>query len=503
MLDLIYAKALFSKECELVKPILNQNREIDLKECRHLLIDKDKVVKNDIILGKKYDSIIITGPNTGGKTVILKTLGLISLMAQSGMFVPCKKAILNVFDNVFVDIGDEQSIEQNLSTFSSHMTRIKQITDNLTPNSLVLLDEVGSGTDPKEGASLAIAIIKFIINHNALCITTTHYSDLKAFAFNQEKVINASVEFNTETLEPTYKLLIGVPGLSNALNISKRLGINSEILNDAQNLANESSNESDKLIKNIDKENENILKIKEEYNKKLEEFNLKLHHIKEEEDYLKKNKDMLMYKARLEAQEIIKDAKNKSKELLEGISSLKEAKAIEDKDLADLKFKARSIEIKKEEPKNLEALNVGDYVSIPSYSTSGTINSIKKDKYEVQVGQFKMMFKREELVLEHKKPKESNKIERKKPITTLNTEARPMKLDLRGYRYEEVAPALDIFIDQAYLARYNQVYIIHGFGTGAVREAVYKFLKTCKHVKSTRFGGEGEGLNGCTVVELK
>ena len=502
--DFIFAKARYSKENEYTYPIINDKGYYNLIDAAHPLIDKEVVVKNTIELGKKYSTIIITGPNTGGKTVVLKLVGLVSLMALCGLFIPCKEgSSVSISSNIVADIGDEQSIEQNLSTFSSHMSRISKILNEVDNNSLVLLDEVGSGTDPKEGASLAIAIINKLTNVGARVISTTHYSDLKAFAYNNNNIINASVEFDSTTLSPTYHLSIGVAGQSNALLISKRLGISDDILDEAKNLIDGNQSESSTLIQKIDEENQNVIKLKTDYEKKLKDLEYQKKKVDSELADIKKNRELMLYKAHLEANQIIEDAKEKSKNLIDKLDQIKETNNIQDKDLAKVKFEAKNLEPKKQENLDTHELKVGELVHVINYSKVGQVLEIKKGKYIVQVGQFKMTFNRNELEYDKSLKKQEEIKPKKKPSVTLNTESAPMKLDLRGERYVDVAPQIDLFIDRAILAKYDTVYIIHGFGTGAVRKAVYEALKLNKHVKSTRFGGEGEGLNGCTVVSLK
>lgn len=506
-LDLIFAKANYALKNNMTRPILNDRGYINIKKGAHPLIDSSVVVKNDVVLGDKYQTIIITGPNTGGKTVLLKMVGLCTLMMQSGLFVPCdEKSELNVFDNVFSDIGDEQSIEQSLSTFSSHMTNVASIVDRLTYNSLVLLDEVGSGTDPKEGASLAISIIDYLTKKGARIITTTHYSDLKAFAYNNKAIVNASVEFKAETLKPTYKLQIGVAGRSNAILISKRLGLKDEILEHASKVLEDSESDTSTLVNKIDEENEKIAKLKEEYEHIISEYNEKLDALNKEKLEIEKRYDSILTKAKNDANKILTEAKDKSKTIIEELNKLKDAKYYEEHKLAQAKYDVTNLDkIDKNNEKVFdENIKVGDTVFIKSFNKSGEVKKISGSKYEVQVGKFSMSFSKNELTLERVKVTPVKpKIERRKTTLVTRTSSASMRLDLRGYRYEEVKESVDKFLDQAYLANMTMVYIIHGFGTGAVRDAVYAYLKKCPYVKSYRYGGEGEGLNGCTVVYLK
>lgn len=507
-LDLIFAKAGYALKYNMTRPIINDRGYINIKRGAHPLIDSNVVVRNDVVLGDKYQTIIITGPNTGGKTVLLKMVGIVTLMMQCGLFVPCdEKTELNVFDNVFSDIGDEQSIEQSLSTFSSHMTNIASIVNRFTYNSLVLLDEVGSGTDPKEGASIAIAIIDYLTKKGGRIITTTHYSDLKAFAYNNDDIVNASVEFKVDTLEPTYKLQIGVAGRSNAILISKRLGLKEEILDEATRVLADSESDTSTLVNKIDEENEKIAQIKDEYLQIIEEYNEKLEAVNREKIAIQKQHDQILDKAKAEAKKILNEAKDKSKDIIDELNKLKDEKYYEEHKLAQIKYDVANMDKidKTNEKVYDEDIKVGDIVFIRSFNKSGEVKKISGTKYDVQVGRFTMSFNKNELSLEKAKSTAKIKpvLKPKKSVVTTSTSSASMKLDLRGYRYEDVHDALDKFIDQAYLANMHMVYVIHGFGTGAVRDAVYNYLKRSSYVKSYRYGGEGEGLNGCTVVYLK
>ena len=503
-LDFVFALARYARENGYTRPIINQKGYFNLINAAHPLIDKEVVVKNNVKLGQNYSTIIITGPNTGGKTVVLKLVGLLTLMSLSGLFISAdENSEVSFVKNILVDIGDEQSIEQNLSTFSSHMTRIANIFKHVTSDSLVLLDEVGSGTDPKEGASLAIAIIDKLTKSGCRLISTTHYSDLKAFAYNNKNIVNASVEFDSENLAPTYKLSIGVPGSSNAILISRRLGLDEDILKEAESLINNNTTESGSLIKKIDEENQNVVKLRQNYEKKLKELEYEKKKFEEKNDEFEKNKELMLYKAHLEANKIINDAKEKSSELIEELNRLKNEKSLEDKDLAKVKFESKNLKSKEEKKEDNHNLVVGDLVHVIDYHKTGEVIDIKKGKYVVQFGQFKMAFNRDELLYDKSLKKEEKKVVKPTSTVTLASTAAPMKLDLRGERYVDVQPQVDLFIDRAILAHYNTVYIVHGFGTGAVRKAVEEALKKNKHVKESRFGGDGEGLNGCTVVTLK
>lgn len=502
MLDQIYAKALYAKEYDMIMPKLNDKGYVKIVKGRHPLIDRSIVVPTDIHIGDKFNTIIITGPNTGGKTVVLKTVGLLTCMVQSGLFIPASEGSeMAVFDDVFVDIGDEQSIEQSLSTFSSHMTKICNIVNKVGFNSLVLLDELGSGTDPKEGSSLAIAIIEFLKERGARVITTTHYGDLKAYAYMNKDICNASVEFNAMTLKPTYRLLMGVPGKSNALFIASKLGLDERIIKKAQDLNDNKSTDSEALIEQLDIENTKISGIKDDYMHMISEYNQKLQEVEAEKIKIEQERTKILSKARKEANEILSEAKEDSLKLLSEIDKIRKNIDIKEHEIADIKFAARNLTAKHVDEKVFdEDIKVGDYVTVISYARDGRVLAIRKGKYDVQVGQFSMTFDKNDLKLS-KPPVSKNVV--KKPSHTLPSKDAKMQLDLRGFRYEEVREAVEKFLDRAYLANLESVQIVHGFGTGAVREAVWSYLKKCPHIKSYRYGKEGEGLNGVTVVYLR
>ena len=500
-LDIIFAKARYAISIDAYKPSINEIGIIDVKKARHPLLDKEKCVPIDIKLGQDYEAIIITGPNTGGKTVALKTCGLLTLMTQAGMLIPAESdSKVAIFDNVFSDIGDEQSIEQSLSSFSAHMTKVIGILNELTTNSLVLLDELGSGTDPKEGSNLAISIVEYLLNKKSRVIVTTHYADLKAFAYDKDNIINASVEFDTKTLRPTYRLLLGVPGRSNAITIAKGLGLYEEIINRSIELNETNHTDLSLMLSKLDDQNTMLSEQIAKYEKENLVLSEKVAKLTEKEVKLANEYESFINKAKKEANEILLKAQEEALKLIEEIQN--KSNEIKEHEIAELKHKTRSLEVMEESVLTHE-FNVGDEVYVKGWQRNGRITKINKDKYEVLVGNFTVEFAKNELGLPkvvNQKPVNS----RKKPAPTPpKASGAKLECDLRGFRYEEVAPELDRFIDQAYLAGLNQIYVIHGFGTGAVRKACYEFFKKCPHVKQTRFGGEGEGLNGVTVVYLK
>ncbi|HEY8365336.1 MAG TPA: endonuclease MutS2 [Haloplasmataceae bacterium] len=503
-IDFIFAKAKFAKENACIKPIINDEGRIKIFKGRHPLIDPIIVVPNDIFLGESFNTMIITGPNTGGKTVTLKTLGLFTLMMQAGLLVPANEQTeLAVFDNIFADIGDEQSIEQSLSTFSSHMKNIIYITDHITINSLVLLDELGAGTDPKEGAALAISLLNYLGERGARIIATTHYSELKTYAFNKEKVINASVEFNIDTLKPTYKLLIGIPGRSNALDISRRLGLNEKIVEMASLQLETENTDVSKLIIQLENQGLYLDKLVTEN----EELKQKL--LSEIADYEKKqkelieNKEEIIDKARKEAQDIVRKAQKEVNEIINELKELKRTKQADYKEheVIDIKGKLSKLEYYDKEAKvstTYKELQPGNTVKVLSLNRVGQlVEKVNDDEWLVQIGilSSRINEKNLELINTNEPHKEAtSQISVKKNSQVL------LELDLRGERYEEALIKLDKYLDSAVLNNYHQVTIIHGHGTGTLRQAVHDYLKKCKYVKSFRLGGEGEGGVGVTVV---
>ena len=500
-LDIIFAKALYAISIDAYKPSINEMGIIDIKKARHPLIDRQKCVPIDIKLGEDYEAIIITGPNTGGKTVAIKTCGLLTLMMQAGLLIPASfDSKMAVFDNVFSDIGDEQSIEQSLSSFSAHMTKVIRILNELTNNSLVLLDELGSGTDPKEGSNLAISIVEYLLNKKSRVIVTTHYADLKAFAYDKDNIINASVEFDTKTLRPTYKLLLGVPGRSNAITIARGLGLNEEIINRSIELNETNHTDLSLMLSKLDDQNSILSEQIAKYEKENLALNERLAKLQAKELKLEAEYASFINKAKKEANEIIVKAQEDALALISEIE--KKHENFKEHELAELKHQARQLEVIDVDTPTITDFKVGDEVFVKGWQRNGKITKINKDKYEVLVGNFTVTFTKNELSVAKTVTKPVTKPKKYNAPGPVKKEAK-LECDLRGFRYEEVAPELDLFIDKAYLAGLTQIYVIHGFGTGAVRKACYEFFKKCPHVKSTRFGGEGEGLNGVTVVYLK
>ena len=502
-LDIVFAKAKYAIRLNCTKPNINNNGIVSLIAAKHPLLNVAKVVANNIIIGKDYKGIIITGPNTGGKTVLLKTIGLLSLMVKFGMLLPCEAdSEIMIFDNVYADIGDEQSIEANLSTFSSHLKNVIDIMDNVTNNSLVVLDELGSGTDPLEGSSLAISIFDYLLEKNCLVIATSHYSELKMHAYNSSDIINASVEFDEVTLKPTYRLLIGVPGMSNAINIARNLGLNKDVIAKAQDYVFSRSDDLnvmlDKLVKQSKMMDEKIQELdatKKELNSRLEESTKRLEEIELE-------KESIISKANKEAKKMIEA---KMEEVNDLIDELKTVKKVTLPELANLKHKANMIEdgyIASNDLPKKEEIKVGDNVYVKSYECYGkVIKDLGNDKYNISIGNATMKLSKSDLRLT--KVDSEIDVKTKATSTFIPRKQVSLKLDLRGLRYEEAKDKIDAYLDEAMYAGLHQVTIIHGFGTGTVRKLVQERLKENKNVASFRYGRDGEGGQGATIVEFK
>ncbi|MFC0474226.1 endonuclease MutS2 [Robertmurraya beringensis] len=509
-LDFMFAKARYSKRIKGSKPKMNNEGIISLFKARHPLIAMDEVVPNDILLGKTYSTIVITGPNTGGKTVTLKTVGLCTLMAQAGLQIPALDGSeMAVFGQVFADIGDEQSIEQSLSTFSSHMVNIVDILNEVSFDSLVLFDELGAGTDPQEGAALAISILDTVYKTGARVVATTHYPELKAYGYNREGVINASVEFDIETLSPTYKLLIGVPGRSNAFEISKRLGLKEKVIDLARSHVSSESNEVDQMIAALEaskKQAENEL---EEAHDTLRQAE-KLHKdLQEEIVTYYKEKDLLREKAEREAQAIIEKAKQEAEEVIRELRRMRiEKKAdVKEHELIDAKKRLNEAvpvsekSLNNESRKQKHKFHAGDEVKVLTFNQKGhLVEKVSDEEWQVQIGILKMKVQEKDLeFIQSEKPKVQ------KHVTTIQGRDSnvSIELDLRGERYEDALLRVEKYVDDALLSNYPRVSIIHGKGTGALRQGVQEYLKNHRSVKKIRFGEAGEGGSGVTVVEFK
>ncbi|SFC56462.1 DNA mismatch repair protein MutS2 [Bacillus sp. OV322] len=511
-LDFIIAKARFGKAIKGSKPKLNDEGRVKLIRAKHPLIDEDVVVANDIYLGEDFTTIVITGPNTGGKTVTLKTLGLCTLMAQSGLHIPAADGSETaVFRSVYADIGDEQSIEQSLSTFSSHMVNIVEILKHVDHESLVLFDELGAGTDPQEGAALAISILDEVYKRGARVIATTHYPELKAYGFDRDGVINASVEFDVESLRPTYKLLIGVPGRSNAFEISKRLGLEESIISHARSHVGEDTNQVENMIASLEdsrRQAETEEAEAADYLKQAEKLHKDLQ--KEIMEYYEQ-KDEMMQKAAAEAAELVEKAKRDSEAIISDLRKMRLEKQADVKEHELIEARKRLDEAAPAVKKTAKAktaaasdkreLHPGDEVKVISFNQKGhLIDKTSGDEWQVQIGIMKMKVKESDLqFIKATKEKE------KKPLATVRGKDYhvSLELDLRGERYESALSRVEKYIDDALLAGYPRVSIIHGKGTGALRQGVQEYLKNHRSVKRARFGEAGEGGTGVTVVEFK
>ncbi|NPC93663.1 endonuclease MutS2 [Bacillus sp. WMMC1349] len=511
ILDYIFAKAKYAKATKAVKPSVNDRGYVRLIQARHPLLPIKEVVPNDIVLGGDYTTIVITGPNTGGKTVTLKTLGLLTLMAQSGLHIPAEEGSeIAVFDQVFADIGDEQSIEQSLSTFSSHMVNIVDILEDMTENSLILFDELGAGTDPQEGAALAISILDEVYQTGARVIATTHYPELKAYGYNRENVINASVEFNIETLSPTYKLLIGVPGRSNAFEISKRLGLPEHVIGRAKSEMTTEHNEVDTMIASLEdskKRAEAELTETEAIRTEAE----KLHRdLQKQINEWQEKKDRLYEQAEQKAAEKVKEAMKEADDIIRSLRMIKaEQKTFKDHELIEAKKRLESAVPSFEKAKkpvqkksSKRELKQGDEVTVLSFGQKGTLlEKTGANEWNVQIGILKMKVKEKDLEFIKSAPEQ----EKQTSIAAVKGKDYhvSLELDLRGERYDSALHRVEKYLDDAILAGYPRVSIIHGKGTGALRKGVQDLLKSHRNVKKTRFGEAGEGGSGVTIVELK
>ncbi|EGU63265.1 endonuclease MutS2 [Streptococcus parasanguinis] len=508
-LDLIKAKYRFMRDCQAVVPEVSSNRSIQLLQLRHPLIEN--AVANDLHFTEDLTEIVITGPNTGGKTIMLKTLGLAQIMAQSGLPILADPGSrVGIFSQVFADIGDEQSIEQSLSTFSSHMTNIVSILNQVDTASLILLDELGAGTDPQEGAGLAIAILEDLRLRGIKTMATTHYPELKAYGIETAGVQNASMEFDTASLRPTYRFMQGVPGRSNAFEIARRLGLSETIIQDAMKMTN-TDNDVNQIIEKLEAqtlESRKRLDTIQEVEQENLKFNRALRKLYNE---LTRERETELNKAREEAKEIVDMALSESDRILQGLhakSQLKPHEIIEAK--AQLKKLApETVDLSKnkvlKKAKKARAPKVGDEILVISYGQRGTlVKQLKDGRWEAQVGLIKMTLEEKEFNL-IKAEKEATQPKKRQVnvVKRLNTSGPRARLDLRGKRYEEAMQELDGFIDQALLNNMAQVDIIHGIGTGVIREGVTKYLRRNKHVKSFEYAPQNAGGSGATIVTFK
>jgi len=511
-LDFLFAKARLAREMKASLPAMNGKGYLRIRRGRHPLIPIEDAVPLDIELGGSYSAIIVTGPNTGGKTVSLKTVGLLSLMAMTGLFVPAEDGSeLCVFDAVFADIGDEQSIEQNLSTFSSHMTNIIGILKKMTPRSLVLLDEVGAGTDPAEGSALAIAVLEHIRAMGCRLVATTHYSELKAYAYDKAGVINASMEFDVETLRPTYRLLVGVPGRSNAFAIAERLGLSRRIIEDARGQVTEEDQRVESMIAKLEEHRlaaEAERKEAERLRRETEELRREL---TEEKRKLNEQRDKWMAEAEREAAEAVAKARREADAIIADLrkQAMEEGASIKEHKLIEAKRKLDEAVPKPKKPAASAAsrakaqVSPGDEVKVVSLGQRGHVVERQADGAVVQLGIIKMKVALHDLELVGASAPSKQAQRSVATVKRTRDENVRTELDLRGSNVEEAIVEVDRFLDEAIMANLSQVYIIHGKGTGVLRTGIQDYLRRHKHVRTFRIGAFNEGGHGVTVAELK
>lgn len=523
-LDFIFCKGRLSLDMNAVEPVLNDKGIIRYIKARHPLIDSDRVVANDITLGGDYDTLVVTGPNTGGKTVTLKTIGLFSIMAASGLHIPAKdNSEAAVFNSIFADIGDEQSIEQSLSTFSSHMVNIVNILENIDPNSLALFDELGAGTDPTEGAALAISILEFLRARGVKTVATTHYSELKLFALSESGVENASCEFDVATLQPTYKLLIGVPGKSNAFAISRRLGLDERVISRANDILSDEDIKFEDVITDLEQNRARARAEADEAARMKRELADLRRRLENDRIKLKENKSRILDEARREAKILVMDAKEEANAIIRDLERMRQQGAAPgaglDKKTAKMRSRlkeredtidaamARAAKPKKtyaEPPKNLKP---GTQVKIIDLNQEATVlkEPDKNGNVRVQAGIIKMDAHITNLkkIEENKSKEMAEKYARSTRAFESKTKNASTEVDVRGQSIEEAWMNVEKFIDDCYLAGISPVSVIHGKGTGALRKGIQERLRAYRCVKSFRNGRYGEGEDGVTIVELK
>ena len=518
-LDVIFAKAKLSYQMRAGEPIMNEKGRVDLRKARHPLIDPQTVVPISVRLGTDFDSMIITGPNTGGKTVTLKTIGLLTLMAECGLHIPAGDgSTLSTFEAILADIGDEQSIAQSLSTFSSHMRTIVDVVAQCDDRTLVLFDELGAGTDPAEGAALATAIIEFCRKMGSRVVATTHYAELKLYAMRTKGVINASCEFDVETLRPTYRLLIGIPGKSNAFAISRKLGLAEEILKEADSLVDKSDKDFEDVLSQLESQRQQMESARVEAERLRQETAKIKQQSEQYQAQLQKEKEKAMESARKEAQYIIEEARAAANLASEELKAMK--KQLQDRadttgfnqrqselrrNLNEAEDKLRSVQPKKERPKPSRGILVGDTVELLKLGTKASVIGINKDgSLQLQAGILKMTAAPEEVyLLENENPYKEKGARPKHSGREMKLSAMPTEIDLRGMDAIEAICVLDRYLDEAMRANLTQVRIIHGKGTGTLRAAVQQDLKKNKYIKSFRLGVYGEGEDGVTIADFR
>lgn len=508
-LDYIFAKSSYSKDIKGITPNINDNKNIKLINAKHPLIDQNKVVPISVNIGEDFSTLVITGPNTGGKTVTLKTIGLLVCMACSGLNIPAdEQSSIFVFDEIFADIGDDQSISESLSTFSAHMTNIVDIVNTATDKSLILLDELASGTDPLEGANLAISILDYFKNIHALTISTTHYQELKEYALVTKGVENASVEFNLETLSPTYKLLIGVPGKSNAFEISKKLGLKQEIITYAKSMLNSDDVSIEELLKNIYDNKAKIEAEKQETEKYLEKIKTLKASLIQDNSNLEKQKIDLINNAKIEARKILLNAKDEANEIIKNLNNSSDIKT-QNNLRNKLNNDINSISLQNYETKStsnaldISQIKQNETVFVTTLKQNGIVlsNISKSNEVIVQVGSIKMNIPIKYLEKAHKET--TTKKDTKNYTSISKTRNAKTEINVIGYTVEEATFVVDKFLDDCALTKIKTARIVHGKGTGKLKNGIHQFLKNHPHVASYRMGTYGEGEMGVTVVEVK
>ena len=512
-LDFLQAKAKLAKEMKASEPKLTKDHSLNLRNARHPLINPEKVVPNNIRLGGDFDTMLITGPNTGGKTITLKTAGLLQLMAQSGLFIPAEEdSQVGVFEQIYADIGDEQSIEQSLSTFSSHMNDIIAIMKNVNSETLVLIDEIGAGTDPEEGASLAISILDFLRKKDAKIMVTTHYPELKLYGYNRPRTTNASMEFDLKTLSPTYRLQIGIPGHSNAFAIARRLGMREDVVKNAQELMSDEDSDINKMIAKLNAQTKAATTARNRLETSLDRSQKLEQKLQQALDWYNQRVQKQLDFAQERANEIIAKRRKKADKIIEQLEQqknvgIKENKIIEAKgELNSLERQANNLAHNKvlQREKRRHHVSIGDRVKVLSYGQTGTITKqLSEHEYEVQMGIIKVKVSDRDV----ERIDNSQSTAKPKRLVRATSAVRRSnahsELDLRGQRYDEAMTNLDRYIDSVLLAGLDTVTIIHGIGTGAIRKGVWQYLRSSNHVKNFNYAPANEGGNGATIVQLK
>lgn len=514
-LDFLSAKSKLAKAMKATEPVLNQDHVIKLRKARHPLIDPKKVVPNNIELGTSFDTMLITGPNTGGKTITLKTLGLLQLMAQAGLFITAEEGSqLTVFNEIYADIGDEQSIEQSLSTFSSHMDQIIKIMKDVTEDDLVLIDELGAGTDPEEGVSLAIAILDDLRGAQAKIAITTHYPELKLYGYNRARTTNASMEFDLKKLAPTYRLRIGIPGQSNAFAIAHQLGMNEVVVDKARSLMNDEDSDINKMIERLTKQTKAAEQLHETLKQNVDQSITLKRQLQNGLDWYNQQVQKQLEKAQEKADEMLAKKRQKADKIINDLEEQRRAggqvrtnKVIEAKGaLNKLERENQNLAQNKvlQREKRRHDVSVGDTVKVLSYGQQGVITKKLADhEFEVQIGilKVKVTDRDVEKISTQAAPKKAERAVRSS--RGLRSTRASSELDLRGQRYEEALTNLDRYIDSSLLAGLNTVTIIHGIGTGAIRNGVQQYLKRNRHVKSYSYAPANQGGTGATIVYLQ